>query len=71
MSVDVSVILNGLETGSIPVQSGISALLLKSRDSPAEVVSAIDYILQLLETSQDFGAVSTSLELLSELLGEC
>lgn len=71
MSTDVSAILNGLEKGSLPTQSGLSAFLLKSRESPAEVVEALPFILRHLETSEELQSISTTLELLAELLGPC
>ena len=69
MSIDVSVILQGLDSGSIPVVSGLSAFLLKSRDSPVDVLTALPYVLSQLESSTDSTTISTALELLTELLG--
>ena len=71
MSTDVTAILSGLEKGSLPIQSGLSAFLLKSREAPVEVLEALPYVLNHLETSQDFQTISTVLELLAELLGPC
>ncbi|CAG5111689.1 Oidioi.mRNA.OKI2018_I69.chr2.g5968.t2.cds [Oikopleura dioica] len=66
---DVAVILQSLESGTLPMQSGLSALLMKSRDNPVEVLSSVPFLVQRLSNENDLNKISIILNIFCELLG--
>lgn len=66
---DVAVILQSLESGTLPMQSGLSALLMKSRDNPVEVLSSIPFLIKRLSSENDLNKISIILNIFCELLG--
>jgi hypothetical protein len=66
---DVAVILQSLEAGSLPMQSGLSALLMKSRDDPVEVFASVPFLIQQISSENDLNKISIILNIFCELLG--
>jgi len=66
---DVAVILQSLEAGSLPMASGLSALLMKSRDDPVEVFASVPFLIQQLSSENDLNKISIILNIFCELLG--
>ena len=65
---DVGTVVEGLLSGSIPPQAGLSALLIKGRELPGEILKQLPYLTDRLVQDRDNDLVATNLEILANLL---
>ena len=68
MSVDVGTVVEGLLSGSIPPQAGLSALLIKGRELPGEIIAQLPYLTGRLREDRENDLLATNLEIFANLL---